>query len=72
MSSNTRNAGLSEPSEAKVVSQGIDTDEMNRHHLIDHVQLDKKKFYETNCRCLSFECFANGAIKREWRRIDKT
>ena len=45
MSSNTRNAGPSEPSEAKVVSQGIDTDEMNRHHLIDHVQLDNEKFY---------------------------
>ena len=43
MSSNTRNAGLSEPSEAKVVSQGIDTDEMNRHHLIDQVQSDKRK-----------------------------
>ena len=43
MSSNTRNAGLSEPSEAKVVSQGIDTDEMGRHHLIDQVQSDKRK-----------------------------
>ena len=41
MSSNTRYAGPSEPSKAKVVSQSIDTDEMNRHHLIDHVQMDK-------------------------------
>ena len=43
MSSNTRYAGLSEPSKAKVVFQSIGTDEMSRHQLIEHVQLNKVK-----------------------------
>ena len=71
MSSNNRYAGPSEPSKAKVVSQSIDTDEMSRHQLIDHVQLNKVKFIKQTVGVCHSSVLRNGAIKREWRRIDK-
>ena len=71
MISNTRYAGPSEPSKAKVVSQSIDTDEMSRHQLIDHVQLNKVKFIKQTVGVCHSSVLRNGAIKRKWRRIDK-
>ena len=65
MSSNTRYAGPSEPSKAKVVSQSIDTDEMSRHQLIEHVQLNKVKFIKQIVGVCHSSVLRNGAIKRK-------
>ena len=65
MSSNTRHAGLSEPSKAKVVSQSIGTDEMSRHQLIEHVQLNKVKFIKQIVGVCHSSILRNGAIKRK-------
>ena len=70
MSSNTRYAGPSEPSKAKVVSQSIGTDEMSRHQLIEHVQLNKVKFIKQIVGVCHSSVLRIGAIKRKWRRID--
>ena len=65
MISNTRYAGLSEPSKAKVVFQSIGTDEMSRHQLIEHVQLNKVKFIKQIVGVCHSSVLRIGAIKRK-------
>ena len=69
MSSNTRYAGPSEPSKAKVVSQSIDTDEMSRHQLIEHVQLNKVKFIKQIVGVCHSSVLRIGAIKINGREL---